>query len=332
MDDLSFLEQLMGGAADEAGGASGGVWVVSPEGALDDGILRLVGKARLVADSLGTYVHLLLAWDERRGDVQPGIAAGADVIWRASGAPNLDDLVEFLQPKTPQVVLFPRTRTGRVLGPGLAQVLGGSLCGYAADVAVDPVYQRVQAHQPVMDDAARRVVVLLNSPAVAVVDTAMLPAAFSEPWRAGQIEDTGLIWAAPSAYPKADYQPQPPTVRNARIIVGAGRGLRDAAGFDLARRLAEALGGVVGGDLGALDAGWIDEEHLLGLTGHSAAPKLYLALGIEGDTEHLAGLAEAAIVVAVQPDRTAPITRFANWNVLADPATFAATLLRMLAT
>ena len=331
MDDLSYLEQLMGGPSEEMGSATGGVWVISPEGALEDGILRLVGKARVVADSLGTYVYLLLGEGGDAAEAQAAIAAGADQVLLARGIPAVGDLVEFFRPKAPQVVLFPRTLLGRTLGPGLAQVLDGSLCGWAADLAVDPVYQRILAYQPVMDDEARQVLALLNSPAVAVVDVLALPAAFSEPWRSGQVEETGLNWAFPASSFDAEYQPAPVTIHNAHVIVGAGRGFRDAAGFDLAQRVADALGGVVGGDLGALDAGWISEGQLLGLTGHMAAPRLYLALGIEGDTEHLAGIREAKTVVAVQVDPTAPITSFADWNVIADPAEFARALLGKLA-
>lgn len=330
MDDLLFLEQLMGGTAEEHSGTTGGVWVVSPEGALDEHMWRLVGKARVVADSLGAYVYLLAGNSGAGGDPQHAIAAGADQVLVTSGVPAVSDLVEFFRPREPQVVLFPHTEAGRVLGPGLAQVLGGSLCGLTADLAVDPIYQRILAHQPVLNDAARQVVSLLNSPAVAVVDTLALPAPFSEPWRNGQVEDTGLNWPAPAEFARQDMEAAPVTLQTSPVVVSAGRGLRDRSGFALAERLAAALGGVVAGDVGALDAGWIAEEQLVGLTGQSAAPRLYLALGIEGDTEHLAAVQGAVTVIAVQPDPQAPITQFADWNVIADPAAFAQELLQRL--
>ena len=107
------------------------------------------------------------------------------------------------------------------------------------------------------------------------------------------------------------------------MIVAAGLGLRDEAGFALAGRLAEALGGVVAGDLGALDAGWITEDQLVGLTGASVAPKLYLALGIDGDTSQFMATQEAGMIVAVQPDPAAPFVPVADYNIIADPAEFA---------
>jgi len=334
--DLSYLEALMGGAAAEAAGATGGVWVVSAEGAVDDGILRLVGKARVVADALGSYVYLLqsgslqLAGSADADQAQAAIHAGADNVLLASGVPTLADLTEFFRQRAPQAILFPRIPLGRVLGPGLAQTLGGGLCGYAADVTVDPIYLRIVAHQPILEDAARQAVSLVATPAVVVVDTAALPAAFNEPWRSGNIEETGLVWAAPPVYPTAELPAAPLTLANADVVVAAGRGLKDAAGFALAERLAAALGGVVAGDLAALDAGWITDEQLVGLTGQSVAPKLYLALGIRGDTGHLMAIEGARTVIAVQPDPSAAIVPVADYNVLADPKEFAGALLAAL--
>ena len=196
--------------------------------------------------------------------------------------------------------------------------------------AVDPVYQRVLAHQPVLSDAARQIVALLDAPAVAVVDVLALPASFSEPWRTGQVDENGPQWGRLELPEEVDFKPEPITLQNARVVIGAGRGLHDAGGFELARRLAQALGGAVSGDLGALDAGWIREDQLLSLTGHKASPKVYLALGIAGDTEHLAALQGADTILAVQNDPTAPITQFADWNVIADPVQFAQALLARL--
>ena len=211
MDDLSYLQALMGMTASEeaagiATGGAGGVWVVDLDGAVGDATLRLVGKARVVADALGGYVYLLACGSPGEDAAQRAIQAGADNVLTAAGTPALADLTAFFRERGPQLVLFPRTRLGRTLGPGLAQALGGGLCGYAADLAVDPMSQRVLAHQPVLDDAARQVVAILAAPAVVVVDTAALPAAYNEPWRSGSVEDTGLAWPAAPEYPAAELR------------------------------------------------------------------------------------------------------------------------------
>jgi electron transfer flavoprotein alpha subunit len=328
--DLSYLEALMGGAAADTSGGAGGVWVVSPDGAAGDGILRLVGKARVVADALGAYVHLLLAGGATTEDAERTIKSGTDRVLLAAGVPGLADLASYFREHASQVILFPRTRLGRTLGPGLAQLLNGGLCGHAADLEVDPVYQRIVAHQPVLEDAARQRVALMAAPAVAVVDTDALPAAFNETWRTGKVEDAEVSWGQPIAYPPVKLPASTVLLANAAVVVAAGRGLQTADGFALAAKLAEALGGVVGGDVGALDAGWITEAQLVGLTGAQVAPKLLLSLGMDGDTSLFMSVQDSGLIVAVQPDPTAPITPVADYNVHHDPAEFAAALLDKL--
>jgi electron transfer flavoprotein alpha subunit len=330
MDDLSYLQALLGGAAEETGGAAGGVWVVDLDGTADDAMLRLIGKARVVADALGSYVYLLACGSPSGDAADRAIHAGADKVLLASGVPALSELVAFFRERGPQVVLFPRTRPGRTLGPGLAQALDGGLCGYAADLAVDPMSQRVLAHQPVLDDAARQVVAITASPAVVVVDTGVLPAAFNEPWRSGSVEETGLAWPAAPAYPATELPAAPLTLKNAPVIVAAGLGLADEAGFALAGKLAAALSGVVAGDTGALDMGWIAEDQLVGLTGATVTPKLYLALGIDGDTSQFMATQGAEMIIAAQPDPNAPFVPVADYNIIADPAAFAGALLKEL--
>jgi len=330
--DLSYYEALMGAATagEQPTAETGGVWVVALAGRLDDGLLRLIGKGRVLADALGAYVYLLMAGDAGAADGERAIKAGADRVLVAGGMPALADLVEFFRPRGPQVVLFPATRSGRALGPGLAQALNGSLCGHAADLEVDPIYQRVVAHQPVLDDAARQRVALLAAPAVAVVDTTRLPAAFNEPWRTGTVEETGLTWPVPAPRPTVALPVAPLTLASAAVIVAGGLGLKTAEGFALATQLAQALGAAVGGDVAALDAGWITEDQLIGLTGVRVAPRLFLALGMDGDTNLFIGIQDAGLVVAVQPDPSAPIAAVADYNIHADPVEFARVLLGKL--
>ncbi len=189
--DLSDLQALMGGSFEEPTGETGGVWVVTPDGTIDDGMLRLIGKGRVVADALGGYVYLLAgcnAAGARHGGRHPG---GSDKVLTAGGVPGVNDLAEFFRERQPQAVLLPRTQLGRSLAPGLAQLLGGSLCRYAADLAVDAIYQRIVAHQPVLDDAARVQVQLARQPAVVLMETSPAAARVQGSLAAGRSERHG---------------------------------------------------------------------------------------------------------------------------------------------
>mgnify|MGYP000864747948 FL=1 len=328
--DLSDLQALMGGSFDEVTSESGGVWVVSPDGRVDDGLLRLVGKARVVADALGGYVTLLVAGEGAHGDAGGAIPAGADKIVTASGVPAAADLADFFRERSPQAVLLPRTPLGRAIAPALAQLLDGSLCDRAADLAVDPIYQRLIAHQPILDDAARMTLSLLNSPAIVAVDTDLLPSAFQEPWRQGETTSAEVAWGQPPAYEPVKLAQPGLTLHSAPVVVVAGWGLADEVGVAAARELAHALGGFLAGDESALDAGWVTEDEVVGLTGATIAPSLCIALGVDGDTNFMMGTVDALCVVSAQADAQAPIVPFADYNIIADPAQFARELVAAL--
>ena len=110
------------------------------------------------------------------------------------------------------------------------------LCRFAADLAVDTIYQRIVAHQPVLDDAARVQVRLVDKPAVVLMETSLLPAAFKETWRQGEVSETGLNWAEPPMYEMVELPEKPLTLQTAPTVVVAGQGLGDEAGFAPPRR------------------------------------------------------------------------------------------------
>ena len=103
-----------------------------------------------------------------------------------------------------------------------------------------------------------------------------------------------------------------------RIIVAAGRGLQDAEGFALAEQLADALAGQVAGSRGALDEGWINIEQQVGITGQTVKPDLYIACGISGAIQHLAGMQDSDYIIAINKDADAPIMKVADLAIVGD--------------
>jgi electron transfer flavoprotein alpha subunit len=116
----------------------------------------------------------------------------------------------------------------------------------------------------------------------------------------------------------------------AQVVVAGGRGMKDAEGFALVERLAEALGGVVAGSRGAHDEGWMTEDKIVGVGGTSIAPDLYIACGLEGDIYHHFGLQDARFIVAINTDETAPIMSLANVGVVGDARQIIPAVLRVL--
>lgn len=124
-------------------------------------------------------------------------------------------------------------------------------------------------------------------------------------------------------------RPTGPRLEDAQVVVSGGRGLGDRRNFDYITTLAHALGGMAAASRPLVDAGWVDPTRQVGLTGRVTKPRLYIAVGISGASQHMAGCSAARVIVAINRDRHAPIFRHSQYGIVADCAEILPALIKV---
>ncbi|HVR43167.1 MAG TPA: electron transfer flavoprotein subunit alpha/FixB family protein [Thermoanaerobaculia bacterium] len=218
---------------------------------------------------------------------------------------------------SPGILLLGGTAAGRDLAPRLAARIG---VGVASDVdRLEWVDGNLRARRPVYSGKAFATVVVESRPAIATCRPSGFPAEEGD-GGAPEIAEVSVTLPAPRArvVEVKSTAGGELTIAEADIIVSGGRGLKEPANFSLIRDLAHALGAAVGASRATVDAGWIDHQHQVGQTGRVVSPNLYIAVGISGAIQHLAGMSSSKHIVAINKDPEAPIFRVADLGVVGD--------------
>lgn len=289
---------------------------------------EMLGLARALVDVSGGAVHAGILGSGLDGVAEDLIAHGADTV-RVVDAPIfaqyqadawLPDLVAMIAQARPDAVMAGDTPLGADLAPRLAFRLGTTVATGCNRVRVEG--GKLILTRPCYGGKAEEVVSILTSPALFTVK----PKSF-QPWPK-QDKRGGEIVRIDSVLDPASVRTKVREVRvdaddgarleSARTVVAGGGGMKGAQGFELAGRLADALGGAVGASRVACDLGWCPRSLQVGLSGRTVAPELYIAIGISGAAQHLSGCANAKTIVAINTDPNAPIFRFARYGVVGD--------------
>ena len=218
---------------------------------------------------------------------------------------------------TPDAIFFAGTAMGRDLAPGVAAKLGVDALADVVDLERDG--DQFVARRPVYSGKAFATV---DSSGKKPQVISLRPNVFAAEETGGSAEVIalgGLTFAIRAVVKELiDTGAGEIDVAEADIIVSGGRGLKGPENFALIRELAEALGGAVGASRAAVDAGWIAHKHQVGQTGKVVSPSLYIAAGISGAIQHLAGMNSSKVIVAVNKDPDAPIFKIADYGIVGD--------------
>lgn len=292
--------------------------------------LELLAGAQRAAKGVGRSIAAALLGKQTTPDqVRALVAHGADVVYRAEHA-----LLEFYQPDPylkvllgvcgkaePKVVLLPADSTGRDIAPRLAHRLGGSVITGCQDLQADASAGVVLIRQPYGGKAEARMVPR-RYPVVGTLKLRVLEPPAPDEARTGQevqvavaLSDVDLTMRR---LEKRAEEVKGVKLEDARVVISGGRGLKGPDPFKMLEELARLLKGAVGASRAATDAGWVPHSLQVGQTGKSVSPELYIAVGISGATQHIAGMAGSKTIVAINSDPDAPIFRIAQLGIVGD--------------
>jgi electron transfer flavoprotein alpha subunit len=228
--------------------------------------------------------------------------------------------VKLVQEHQPAVFLMGASSRGRELAPYLAAKLGVGLAADCIEIGVDGG-SLVATRPALAGNVITKITYGDARPQMATLRRRVFPPLEADAGRSGQVITAGAVLSEddiPTKVVEFVTQEGEVSLTDANIIVSGGRGVAGPEGFEPVLALANVLGGAMGASRAAVDAGWIPYAHQVGQTGKTVQPDLYIAAGISGAIQHLAGMKTAKVIVAINKDPEAPIFKVANYGVVGD--------------
>lgn len=291
---------------------------------------ELLGKGRELADQLGEKLFAVIIGSELSDAVKELTMRGADKIF-VFDHPELevfrDDpysaiLEDLVNEEKPSIFLIGATSIGRSLGPKVAACLETGLTADCTSLDIDPDSRLLLQTRPAYGGNIMATIICTNTrPQIATVRYKVMKEAEKDPTNESEIiKKTVDINDIPDRVKIIDFSPAKELVSiiDAEIIVSGGKGMGDSKGFEVIQELAEALGGAVGASRPTVDEGWIEYPHQVGLSGRTVRPKIYLACGISGAVQHLAGMKTSDVIIAINKDAEAPIFSVSTLGAVGD--------------
>lgn len=291
---------------------------------------EVLGKARQMATEMGSKLAAVVIGNGVEAVAKEAISYGADVVHLVEDSslaafrldPYAAVVEDLVKAHSPKIVLFPATARGRDLSAVVAADLGAGLAADCSDLSL--VDGGLAAVRPVFSGNLLTTIRFTSPLQVASVRPRSFPAPAPDAGRTGEIKRSGAVTPATGIREEVKSFEVTATgevsLTDAKIIVSGGRGVAKdpALGFKLVKELADVLGGAMGASRAAVDAGYIPYKHQVGQTGKTVRPDLYIACGISGAIQHLAGMGSSKIIVAINKDPEAPIFTVANYGIVGD--------------
>ena len=300
---------------------------------------ELLTKGRKLANKLGVDLEAVVAGTGIKGKVEDQILPyGVDTLYVFDGeglfpytsAPHTDIVVKLFQEEKPQIALMGATVIGRDLGPRVSAALTSGLTADCTQLEIGSYDDKKSGkHYENMLHAIRPafggniVATIVNPehrPQMATVRSGVMQKAVYDGKAKGQVvykDPKDYVAATSYAVQVIDRHVEAAknNLKGAPIVVAGGYGMGSKEGFDMLFELAKELHGEVGASRAAVDAGWVDHDRQIGQTGVTVHPKVYIACGISGQIQHIAGMQDAGIIISINTDPDAPINKIADYVI-----------------
>ena len=312
-----------------------GVWVFieHDQGHVHSVSWELVGEARKLADTLGSWVGVAILG----GNDEPlerfaaeAFSFGADMAYIVHdpvlkgyrNEPFTKGMTDLVNKYQPEILLLGATSMGRDLAGSVATTLLTGLTADCTELNIDPTSRALAATRPTFGGSLLcTIMTLAYRPQMATVRPRVMAMPRADSSRTGEIMQDSLGLVETQIVTKlldfiADANSNQVNLPYAEVIVSGGKGLKTPENFKLVFELARVLGGEVGATRPCVQAGWVGADRQVGQTGKTVRPKLYIAAGISGAIQHRVGMEASDVIVAINTDANAPIFDFAHYGIV----------------
>lgn len=301
---------------------------------------ELLTKGRKLANQLGVDLNTVVAGTGIKNKVEDQILPygvdklfvfDAEGLFPYTSAPHTDILVNLFKEETPQIALLGATVIGRDLGPRVSSSLTSGLTADCTQLEIGDFDDKksgkhydnllYQIRPAFGGNIVATIVNPDHRPQMATVRSGVMQKALYEGNAKGEV-----VYPDVAKYvPETDFvvkvidrqvEAAKNNLKAAPIVVAGGYGVGSKENFDMLFQLAKELHGEVGASRAAVDAGWVDHDRQVGQTGVTVHPKVYIACGISGQIQHIAGMQDAGIIISINNDPEAPINKIADYVIV----------------
>lgn len=294
--------------------------------------LELLGQGRKMADDLGEKLVAIIPGNEIEDFAKMAIHYGADeaiVVDQKELKDYSTDgytkaMCTLIKKYNPAVLLIGATNNGRDLGPRVSSRMQTGLTADCTELGVDSETRLVKWTRPAFGGNLMATILCPDHrPQIGTVRPGVFKKPEEDTGRKGEIIHETVEFGPDEIRTRiveviTEAGGADVNLEEAEIIVSGGRGVGGPEGFEVLKELADEIGAQIGASRAAVDSGWISSLHQVGQTGKSVGPKIYIACGISGAIQHVAGMSSSDVIIAINKDPDAPIFNIANYGIVGD--------------